>query len=42
MGAVPGRREEGRWRIGERRGELFKELPQSTCVKLSSKGEGVI
>jgi hypothetical protein len=29
------------WHIGERRGELFKELPQSTCVKLSSKGGGL-
>jgi hypothetical protein len=37
MGAEPGRRDEERWRIGERRGELFKELPQSTCVKLSSR-----
>jgi hypothetical protein len=31
-------KEEERWRRGERRGELFKELPQSTCVKLSSRG----
>jgi hypothetical protein len=26
------------YHIQERRGELFKELPQSTCVKLSSRG----
>jgi hypothetical protein len=38
MGVEPGRGEEEGWRIWERRGELFLELPQSTCVKLSSKG----
>jgi hypothetical protein len=38
VGAELERREEERWHIGERRGDLFNELPQSTCDKLSTRG----